>query len=193
MHHAVSLLLARPQPPHVAFVDVHYLVEGELVDVAGQVRLHQLEQVRQVHRTLVGQFPQNGVELKNLAVRIEFGSDIYPSKKVPTKSVELLKIGAVFLLSVPQHALKPLYLPFEQGDVAIGLHDLHRTVFDLPHHLHEYLQTFCFNDFFPQDEEDGVELVGILSSVHKFLIFLPDLFGQRFLLFFKHEAGANCD
>lgn len=54
MNHTMPLLLSRAQSPQIAFVEVDDLVKGELIDVAGDVGLHQLEEVGEVEWSLVG-------------------------------------------------------------------------------------------------------------------------------------------
>lgn len=50
----MPLLLSRAQSPQIAFVEVDDLVKGGLIDVAGDVGLHQLEEVGEVEWSLVG-------------------------------------------------------------------------------------------------------------------------------------------
>lgn len=153
-------------------------IQSGLVYVAADIRLQVKQDFSQRQDFIFLEILENRIEDEDFAVDVHLLGDVNTLEEVHAKAVEVFESSGFLGATVPEDALKPLNLCFEEGDVAIGLSDVSSIVLNLPHHLHEDLYAFSLNHLLPDRLQDNIGLAWVVSHKAKTLILTADLLQQ---------------
>ena len=156
--------------------------------ITSDVGLYVREKILKGHSVPFWQMFDDGVELEDFAMRVEFCGDVVTFEEVVAERVEIFEVANFFISPIPKYTLKPLYFPFEEGYISIGLNDLVTIVFDFFHHFYQYLETFGFDNFFPDDLQDVVEFLGVLPRIFELLIFFRNVLEKGFHILLQDQS-----
>ena len=130
---------------------------------------------------------------ENFAFNINFSSHIYSLKKVITKFPKVLHVLNFLTLFIPQNSLKPLYLSFQESNIAISFNNKPRFILYFAKNFYIDFYALDFDNRQTNFLQDFISKNWLCPMEIQLAIRFFD-FGERLLaIFLQNNSSFHCN